>query len=57
MDLDSLKGILILGRFPLHLLGIDHVHRFIRSQVSNQWVPGFESQKGLMYFRPLVWLM
>jgi len=29
MDQESLKSILILGRLPLRLLGIEHVHRFL----------------------------
>jgi len=43
MDQESLKSILILGRLPLRMLGIEHVHRFLIG-------PRFRIQKGLVEF-------
>jgi hypothetical protein len=48
MDQESLKSILILGRLPLRMLGIEHVHRFLIG-------PRFRIHKGLMYSRLVVW--
>ena len=42
MDQESLKSILILGRLPLRMLGIEHVHRFLIG-------PRFRIQKGLIF--------